>query len=276
MKWIQKLPLCVLALFCLTCAPAQHSSANPSLTIYNQELAVVREQLDIPIKKGEQEISVNSITAHMEPDSVILRDPTGKANIQILEQNYRNDPISQNLLLQHFEGQEIDFLMPDRSTIKGRIIRAPYVPHQASMQRYRGNYAMIQNARAHGGANTPIIEVDGKLRFSLPGQPLFPALADDSILKPAVSWKLNSSQDVKEKLQLSYVSGGFIWEADYNLLLPEKGNEVSLIGWITMDNQSGRTFPDATIKLMAGDVSKLQQNQHVAGMMFEASRLRSA
>ncbi|MEM6885907.1 MAG: hypothetical protein AAF571_12835 [Verrucomicrobiota bacterium] len=266
MKWNLILLAGLISAFCLMCAPAQNSQSNPSLTIYNQEFAVVRERLSIPIKKGTQEISVNEITAHMEPDSVILRDSSGKVDIQILEQNYRNDPISQNLLLQHFEGKEIDFLITTQDgeprRVRGKIIRAPYVAHQAAMQRYNRSYSMIQSARAHGGGNTPIIEVEGELRFSLPGQPLFPALADDSILKPAISWKLNSSREANDPLQLSYVSGGFTWEADYNLLLPEKGNDVTLIGWVTMDNQSGRTFENAAIKLMAGDISKIQQNQN--------------
>jgi hypothetical protein len=274
---------CILLGVITSPASLQAQNTKPSLTLYNQQFAVVREQLSVPIVKGVQEVSVNEITAHLEPESVILRDPSGKASVRILEQNYRNDPISQELLLQYFEGKEIDFLRIDQDggsqKIKGKIIRAPYVMHQAAMQRYNRNYGMSQSARAYGNSNTPIIEVDGQLRFSLPGQPLFPALADDSIMKPTLSWKLNANKEVKGGMQLSYISGGFTWSADYNLVLPEKGNVISLIGWVTMDNQSGRTFPDATIKLMAGDISKLQQNQNVGGvrrtMLFSAARAES-
>jgi hypothetical protein len=88
--------VCLLAL-CGTLY-AQHA-AQPSLTIYNQDFAVVRQELPLDLKAGENQINVSDITMHLEPDSVILRDPAGKHNLQVLEQNYRADPISESLLL---------------------------------------------------------------------------------------------------------------------------------------------------------------------------------
>jgi len=98
------------------------ASAESSLTIYNQNFAVVRESVPLDLQRGTNEVSVTQITAHLEPDSVILRDPQGKRALQILEQNYRADPISQGLLLSLYEGQEIDFLVP-RGEGKEEIVR---------------------------------------------------------------------------------------------------------------------------------------------------------
>jgi hypothetical protein len=111
---------------------------------------------------------------------------------------------------------------------------------------------------ASGGAGEPIIEVDGKLQFSLPGQPLFPALGDDTILKPTLDWILYSAQLARFDAELSYVSGGMRWAADYNMVAPQTGDTLELVGWVTLDNQSGKSFERAHVKLMAGDVSKLQ------------------
>jgi len=259
-----KIPSFSLTIGAACLAVASAVAAEPSLTLYNQQFAVVREQVALPMAQGANAVSFSDITAHLEPESVVLRDPTGKATLRVLEQNYRNDPVSQDLLLQYFEGQEIDFqLTTDKKDIvRGKIIRAPYVAHTQAMQRYGQQYAMAQMARYNynSGANTPIIEVDGKLQFSLPGQPLFPALGDEQILKPTLNWKLASDHEIKTPLELSYISGGFNWSADYNLILPEKGNTLSMIGWVTMDNQSGRSFKDANVKLMAGDVKKIQRN----------------
>jgi hypothetical protein len=124
-------------------------------------------------------------------------------------------------------------------------------------------------AYMQGGASQPIIEVDGKLRFSLPGQPLFPALGDDTILKPTLTWQLEADRAGKFDAELSYVTGGMRWEADYNLVAPEKGDVVDLVGWVTIDNQSGKLFENARIKLMAGDVSKLQPGV-AGGYMYGA------
>ena len=108
------------------------------------------------------------------------------------------------------------------------------------------------------GTQQPIIEVEGKLQFSLPGQPVFPALADDTILKPEIVWKLQTKKAARLEAELAYVTGGMSWEADYNIVAPENSDLLDFIGWVTMDNQSGKTFENARIKLMAGDVSKIQ------------------
>jgi hypothetical protein len=100
--------------------------------------------------------------------------------------------------------------------------------------------------------------VAGKLQFSLPGQPIFPALADDTILKPAFDWILYSAQAARFDAELSYVSGGMSWSSDYNIVAPETGDTLELVGWVTLDNQSGKQFDHAHIKLMAGDVNKVQ------------------
>ena len=92
----------------------------------------------------------------------------------------------------------------------------------------------------------------------MPGQPLFPDLGDDTILKPAFNWLLQSDKPGKFDAEVGYVTGGFDWSASYNLVSPEKGDMVDLVGWITMNNNSGKTFENAKIKLMAGDVNKIQ------------------
>jgi len=101
--------------------------------------------------------------------------------------------------------------------------------------------------------------------FRLPGQPLFPALPDDSILKPTLTWQLKSPRSGPVEAELGYITGGMSWHADYNLVAPENGNSLDLVGWVTMDNQTGKSFHDAKIKLMAGDVNKIQpQNYQMA------------
>src|SRR5208282_4619207 len=228
--------------------------AEPSLTIYNQNFAVVRDTVPLDLQSGVNTVRYTDATAQVEPDSVILRDPSGKHSLQILEQNYRNDPVTQELLLSLFEGKTIDFEAlrlkdntQDREIIPGKVIRSGYVPGGEPVQ--------------------PIIEVNGKLQFSLPGQPLFPDLGDDTVLKPTLNWLLQSDKPGKFDAEVGYITGGFSWSASYNLVSPEKGDVVDLVGWITMNNQSGKTFRDASIKLMAGDVNRVQPPGYTFGGM---------
>ena len=226
----------------LCCAPllAQQNSRPPALTIYNGDFAVVHQTVPLELKAGVNQVHFDDATAQVEPDSVVLRDPRHDSGLQILEQNYRNDPVSQELLLSLFEGQTINFASQrgdKQVTVPGKIIRSGYVPNGESVQ--------------------PIIEVDGKLQFSLPGEPRFPALASDTVLKPVLTWKLQSDRPGHTDAELSYITGGMSWEAAYNVVAPPQGDVLEITGWITLNNHSGKMFDDARIKLVAGDVHKL-------------------
>lgn len=245
--------VCLFAL--CGCMFAQQVS-QPSLTIYNQDFAVVRQDVALELKSGENLINVNDITMHLEPDSVILRDPAGKHSLQVLEQNYRADAISQSLLLSLYEGKTIDFEINPGQIVKGKVIRSGYTPHDYfAMNRYGQSYYQAQMAVA---SDQPIIEVNGQLKFGLPGTPIFPSLTADSILKPRLEWILSTDKAGKFPAEFSYVTGGMSWQADYNIVAPEKGDIVDIIGWVTIDNQTGKNFENARIKLMAGDVNKIQ------------------
>jgi hypothetical protein len=232
------------------------SAADPALTVYNQNFAVVRETIPLKLTQGVNQVRFADATALLEPESVMLRDPSGKIALQILEQNYRADPVSVERLLALYEGKTVDFLVRsgDRTeVVTGRIVRSGNVPAAAIAQQTYG-YGQPQPAPPA----QPIVEVDGKLRFQLPGIPMFPALAGDTVLKPTLDWVIRSSQPGAFDAELCYVSGGLNWTADYNLVAPEKGDTVDLAGWVTIDNNSGKTFENARIKLMAGDVNKLR------------------
>ena len=243
---------------------AGHDDAA-ALTIYNQSFAVVRQTLPLELKSGTNQVEITDITAHLEPDSVILRDLKSGRDLRILEQNYRSDVASQGRLLALYEGKTIEFLVPDkdgnRRLVPGKIIRSGYTPHYQAYSAYDQQYYQAQQAYVAAGNGEPIIEIDGKLQFGLPGQPIFPALSSDTILKPTLSWLLQSDRPGNTNAEFSYVTGGMSWHADYNVVAPVSGNLLDIVGWVTLDNQTGKTFSNAHIKLMAGDVNKLQPQE---------------
>lgn len=220
------------------------AAASTGLTIYNQNFAVVRDTIPLDLPAGLSEFHYERASAQLEPDSVILRDADG-VPLPVIEQGYRNDPLGEALLLSLFEGQTLDFYQrepnkPDR-IVPGRIIRSGYQP---------------------GGVSaSPVIEVDGKIQFSLPGEPRFPSLGNQTVLKPRLTWRLQNAHPLRTTATLGYLTSGLSWEASYNLVLTEQGNSLDVVGWITMENRSGTTYEDATIKLLAGDVRKLPRSQ---------------
>ena len=224
--------------------------ASPTqLTIYNGDFAVARTMIDLDLKAGVTEVVTTQVTRALEPDSVMLRDPTGRNLFRVTEQSYDAAVINQATLLKKFEGQELDF---ERSPgtdgkppviVRGRVLRA-------------------------GGENNtqPLIEVDGHMQFQLPGLPLFPPATNGALLAPTLRWKIESAKPAHMKAELAYVTRQLSWEATYNVIAFEAtgGSDVEkadLTGWVTIKNQSGTDFPDAGIKLVAGDVAKLSEPQ---------------
>jgi hypothetical protein len=228
---------------------AGQAAAETSLTIYNQRFGVVREVVALDLQPGINQVRFADTTAHLEPDSVILRDPKSNVKLSIVEQNYRADPVSQGLLLHLNEGKEIEFVVrepskPDR-IVKGKVIRSGY-------QRNPGVGIEAQ----------PVIEMDGKLQFSLPGEPRFSAFADDTILKPTLDWRIFAEKAAKLDAELCYVTRGMSWEASYNVVAPETGDVMDFTGWITVANRSGKVFKDARLQFIAGDVAKFNDERN--------------
>ncbi len=254
---------------------AANASAQTQLTVYNQNFATVKEKRTLNLVKGENEIRATDITAHLEPESVILRALRRPDALQILEQNYESDPLSEGLLLRKSEGKWLDFEIHtqtgDKKIVKGKILRSGYVPHTSAFQRYGQQYAYSQMAYSNPqGGGQPIVEVEGKIQFGLPGKPIFDALDPKAFLKPTLLWHLWSAEAGSQEVEFSYLTGGMRWEANYNAVAPEKGDRFDIIGWVTLENMSGKDFENASVKLMAGDVARITGEGVAGGMRYAA------
>lgn len=213
-----------------------------SMTIYNQNFGVVREQFDLKLEEGAQSVNFTGMTRTLEPSSVVLRARDGSSPFRIIEQSYRPDPINESSALTFFEGEELDFERNTRDgtieIVRGRLIRA-----------------------GHSGGEGPIVEQDGLLRFGLPGKPLFPRLDDEGILTPTLTWRIQSANAQTIPAELSYLTQGLNWEADYNFVAPVIGDEMQMMGWVTITNRSGRVYRDAQLRLLAGTVNRIQPDR---------------
>jgi hypothetical protein len=242
----------------------QTTVPSTALTIYNEDFAVARTPIELDLHSGVNEVTTNAVTTKVEPDSVVLRDASGKHSFRIVEQNYDAGVVDQAWMLRKFEGKTITFRAgtfpvgaadqeshPEYKEIQGKIIRAP---------RNSAGYSPYATYQAN---NEPLIEVDGHLQFQLPGLPLFPATTDGLLLKPELRWEIESGTAQKFSAELAYITNGLGWDATYNVVAARGGEatneeKADLSGWVTIRNESGTEFPAARIKLMAGDVAKIQ------------------
>lgn len=272
--------LLAVAVLAAPLALAQQPSTTPvALTIYNQDFAVARASIDLDLHPGVNEVTTTRVTSRLEPDSVVLRDPSGAHPVHILEQNYDAAIVNQDWLLQKYEGKTIDFqiVTPQETRIvQGTILRAPSQPspeYSTDGQQYLGRQSV-----------QPLIEVNGKMQFGLPGTPLFPASTDGLLLKPTLRWQIQAEKPERFTAELAYITGGLDWNATYNVVVPDSSNvtgeeKADLVGWVTIHNQSGTDFPEARIKLMAGDVAKIQPQMRggiIGGFLMKAPAVMAA
>lgn len=221
----------------------QGVSGETSLSIYNQDFAIIRDTVKLDLRAGVNDVRYSDVALFAEPSSVILRDPSGKTDLQIQEQSFRGSAVTQETMLAWFEGQTIDFLRYDEGkshVIPGKIIRSGRVksaPDEPPLQ--------------------PIIEVDGKTQFELPGTPLFPHLSNDRTIKPEFNWKIATPTPVQLDAEIAYTAYAIHWFADYNVITAEDSDLVQVLGWMTIDNETGKSFENTRVKFIAGAISKM-------------------
>ena len=259
--------VCLFA-FAITMSLAQRTTAPPpaqsstGLTIYNQDFAVVRTPVSLDLHAGTNTVSDTAVTAQVEPDSVVLRDSASRRPIPIIEQNYDGALRVQAQMLAKFEGRTVDFAVGAGDNIKivpGKIVRAGFVPQYDLLERYGQNYFYQMQQQAQ--QQEPLIEVEGKLRYGLPGTPLFPSDTPGLTLRPTLSWLIPSDKPAKIAAELDYITRGLRWDASYNVIAPSgdasASQRLEMVGWVNVTNESGSDFHDASLQLMAGDISKL-------------------
>jgi hypothetical protein len=237
---------CALALI-LVCCVVSLLRAETELTVYAGGFAVVRESLPLDLHAGVNEIRFDNVTEKLDHGTAVLRDPSGKSGFQVLEQTYHSAAPGMLKALADYEGQTIDFLVKEsdrNSIVRGKVVRAGVNPE------------MLGNQSQQWA--DPIIEVDGKVQFRLPGIPLFPHLPAGTVIKPDLVWKISAPKAAKVDGNLTYLTDGLSWSADYSAILDESGMIRSLKGFISVTNQTGRSFEQARVTVIAGDVDRQQ------------------
>ncbi len=207
--------------------------ASVDLTIYNQNLSLIREERAITLPKGTSHVVVPDVAATIDGTSLHFRSLTDPSAVRVLEQNYQYDLVNREKLLARYIGKEIDF-----GTQKGKLLAA--------------------GSRAFGGDKGTVgmvAEINGKIQLDPEGQITLPKLPEGLILKPQLEWLVECTHPGEHKTEISYLAGQLSWKANYVAILAHDEAHLDLTGWVTLTNNSGTSFHDAGLKLVAGDVN---------------------
>jgi len=215
-----------------------------SLTIYNQNLGLVKDRREIRLPKGSGELRFMDVAAQVIPSSVSMAASEG-GGIRVLEQNYEYDLLSPQKLMDKYVGREVKLYQKNPTTEREEVVAATLLS-------------------TTGG---PVFRIGDEITFGHPGRIIFPGVPDDLIARPTLVWLLESGREAARQVEATYLTNGITWRADYVVTLAEKDDRADLAGWVTIDNRSGATYRDAALKLVAGDINRVREDEGRAKVM---------
>lgn len=221
------------------------------LTIYNQNLSLIREERTINIAKGFSRVIIPDIPSTIDGTSLHFSSLTDPFAVRVLEQNYQYDLVNQAKLLEKYIGKEIEFIRLNEETkkeysVKGKLLAAGW-------QSPASFYGTVSTT---GGM---VAEIGGKIEINPVGRLILPSLPEGLILKPQLEWIVENLKPGVHKTEISYLAGQLSWNANYVALLNKDDSKLDMTGWVTLTNNSGTSFKDAGLKLVAGDVNIVQE-----------------
>jgi len=220
-----------------TSAPAG-GGREVAVTVYNENLGVVKDRRRFSVASGVSEIRFTDVASLIEPTSVHLR-PLGKSTLEILWQDYRFDLVSTDKLLERYVDQPIEVATKDDQVKRGTLLS--YDPASLVIQENGGGLTLLNRAEVR---QVGLKEVPKGL-----------------ITRPTLVWRLRSGSGGDQPLEVSYMTGGMAWHAEYVAVIDGAGSSLDLQGWASVENRSGATFDDAAIKLVAGSIHRAPPEQ---------------
>lgn len=232
------------------------AEADVAVTVYNEGTALIRDRRTFEMTTGLNTINFTDVASSIDATSVSFVSRTDPEGTFVLEQNYVYDLVDSAALLRRYIDQTITVTTSQDTVFTGTLLSA------------RGDIILQSD-----DGQVTIIRSDEVRDIQ------FPALPDGLITRPTLRWLVLANQTGEQEVELTYLTGGITWSADYNILLSRDNRSLDLNGWVTMNNRSGAAFVDAQLKLIAGDVSRAPEPDMMrmdAVMLEEAMPAMSA
>ncbi|MCS6927396.1 MAG: DUF4139 domain-containing protein [Candidatus Binatia bacterium] len=210
-----------------------------ALTVYNADIGLVKEVREIELSDGEHELHFRDVAAQIIPATVHIKSLTDGHSLHLLEQNYEYDLLSPEKLLEKYVGQEVKLLDKNYYTGKEEIVTATLLSTTGS----------------------PVYKVGDEISLGLPGRVILPRIPENLVTRPTLVWRLRSRGPGKQRVEASYLTKQITWRADYVAVLSTDERRADLSGWVTIDNKSGGAYRNATLKLVAGEIHRVEEPQ---------------
>lgn len=225
-----------------------HDQQNVTVTIYNNNLALIKDQRKIKIPLGKSTLAFRDVSAKIRAQTALLRSIATPGKLSVIEQNFDYDLLTPAKLLEKYVGKSV-FL------IRSNALTGVETSEQA----------LVLSAN-----NGVILKIGNRIETGTPGRIVYPNVPANLRDRPTLVMSLNNSGVTQQDVELSYLTGGLGWKADYVAELNASDDKLDLSAWVTLHNNSGATYRHAHLQLVAGDVHQLRQTS--PRMAFESNR----
>lgn len=212
----------------------QGNTKSLSVAIYNNGSGLVKDTRSVPLTQGLNTISFAGISAKIQPETALI---SGNG-ISVLEQNFNFDLLSRNSLLKKFLGKEIQVIKTNPAT----------------------GAEKIETATVLSVEKGTILKIGNKIETDYSGRLIFPNVPKNLREKPTLTMDINSKNAGKQDLQLTYMTNGLTWRADYVAKMNKTEDRIDLSGWVTLTNTSGADYENADLQFIAGEVHRVRNS----------------
>ncbi|MFA7350145.1 MAG: DUF4139 domain-containing protein [Methylotenera sp.] len=228
-----------------------------AVTIYNNDLALIKDQRKVKLNNGFNNLALRDVSAQIRPETALLRSLSHAGSFSTLEQNFDFDLLSPQKLLEKYVGKNVSIVRVNPAT----------------------GIETTEQATVLSANNGVVMKIGNRIETGIPGRIVYDDVPANLRDRPTLVTKLNNKTTAEQMVELSYLTGGLGWKADYVAELNAKEDSIDLSGWVTLTNTSGTSYNNAKLQLVAGDVNRVQDNYPRAmamrkdvGMIAEASK----
>ena len=226
----------------------QKDQTDLSITVYNSNLALVRDVRKINLRTGTFPLHFEDVAASINPATVHLRSITDPSKLNVLEQNYEYDLLDPQKLLQKYVGREVT------------LVRAET---ESNSTKYTETRALLLSDN-----NGPVWKIGNEIVTGMASDSYrFPDLPDNLYSRPTLIWTLDNTGAPTQTIEASYLTTNIQWKADYVLTVTRDEKTADLDGWVTLTNNSGASYDNATLQLVAGQVNQVMPRMEMMKSM---------
>ncbi len=223
------------------------------VTVYNSNLSLIKDVRQVVLPGEEGELRFMDVASHIMPETVHVKSLDHLGDFSVLEQNYEYDLMNANKLLDKYVGKTIKIVVWNEYQDRKDLVDAHLLSNN----------------------NGQIFKIEDEIFLGHPGIKILPEIPENLIAKPTLTWIYSNSSKKPHKLEVSYLTDNINWKADYVVVLNRDDTSADFSGWVTVDNKSGATFKNARLKLIAGDVNRVQEKFH-KGRMYARQEMAVA